>query len=137
MKHNWNNLDNYLSVHANIMHKYFQIYPQFERISHNRIMLRYNALNLTTIKNTNIEIYVLKTAAINQVNNMEIARTIEYRYHAKFQNGGNILRYCSPHDHRPYHHKHIYSQNVKTTVTIPDDTWPHFSEFLDEIINTY
>jgi hypothetical protein len=35
-------------------------------------------------------------------------QTRSFCYHAGLRGGEGILRYDSPHGHRPYHHKHIY-----------------------------
>jgi hypothetical protein len=37
-----------------------------------------------------------------------IVQTKSFRYHAWVRGAHNIFRYCSPHGHRPYAHKHVY-----------------------------
>jgi hypothetical protein len=37
-----------------------------------------------------------------------MVQTTEYHYNAYVQARGNLLRYCSPHPHRPYHHVHHF-----------------------------
>lgn len=57
----------------------------------------------------NIELCVLKEIDILSGTGPEaMVERRKYSYHAQFINGPYILRYDSPVDHRPFHHKHVY-----------------------------
>jgi hypothetical protein len=94
-----------------------------------------------SIKQKSILIDVKKIVEINPTSRRLTAKTYEYHYHARFkENGLGIIRYCSPHsNHNKFHHKHIYDSfgKIKQTIRVAQDSWPHVSEFFDEVINGY
>lgn len=83
---------------------------------------------------------VLKIISGDGANAM--VQTVQYRYHAYAQDRGNILRYDSPHSHRPYHHVHRHDICGTWTETAIDelrteDDIPTLSEVLDELREIY
>lgn len=65
-----------------------------------------------------------------------MVQTIEYRYHARIPSLGNILRYESPHGHRPYHHVHrydVFSGDREGTVEDVAGDWPTLGDELGEL----
>ena len=96
-------------------------------------------LEIQTLKNTHIYINIQKDIEVQPGARRPIARTEGFSYQAWFKgNGGNIIRYCSPHDsHNQFHHKHDYTKIPPEVLKIEAGKWPHVSEFLDEIIMNY
>lgn len=70
-----------------------------------------------------------------------IVQTTDYRYHAWLRGRGNILRYDSPHPHRPHHHVHRYdvlsNDRAGTIYEVPAREWPTLGEVLHEIEGWY
>lgn len=64
-------------------------------------------------------------------------QTIEYKYNARVEGRGNILRYDSPHRHRPYHHKHSYdafdADRSPALNRMGDDDWPTLGKVIGEL----
>lgn len=65
-------------------------------------------------------------------------QTRKFRYHAWVRGIHNILRYDSPHGHRPYPHKHLYdtfgSGRESDIVTLEgEDQVPTLGEVLQEL----
>lgn len=52
-------------------------------------------------------------------------KTVWYRYHAKIQGVGNVLRYDSPHAHRNFDHVHRFDVFGDGSETVEESNWPH------------
>jgi hypothetical protein len=66
-------------------------------------------------------------------------QTQSYSYHAKLSGHGNILRYDSPHPHRPIHHAHrydVFTGKEDIHETSPTD-WPTLGEVIEELGDWY
>ncbi len=71
-----------------------------------------------------------------------IVQTVSYSYNAVLGNVGNIVRYDSPHAHRPFHHVHRFDvlngDQEGTCDDIHDENKiPTISEVLDELTDFY
>jgi hypothetical protein len=74
-----------------------------------------------------------------------MVQTFEYSYNAHLEGvtNGNIFRYCSPHDHRPYHHRHEYDlfgtmeEKKGALRQLGDDDWPTLGKVIDELRSWY
>src|SRR5258708_18807913 len=65
-------------------------------------------------------------------------QTIEYRYNARVQGRANIVRYDSPHVHRPMHHVHRYNTfATDTNEQVSESNWPTLREALMELEDWY
>lgn len=130
-KHGWNLHQNYLEVvlgavsnHAFVVRHTLQIIasPEVGEISGDVFCHEGIALN------------VEKHYEIRRVGNREEARTTEYSYHARYDKGGDILRYDNVPDHKhpTPHHKHDF-RSGSSKVSHIGRNWPHLSEVLDEL----
>lgn len=146
-KHDWNSWNNYLSVHEKTLSKYIRAHyvsgPQeyiVEKITDQNYGLLIHGLVLRANSGAEIQIKIEKTVELDTEYVRPRARTFAYSYHALTPkpNARNLLRYCSPHDHRPHHHKHVYNlDGTYNVVEVVERNWPHVSEFLDEVLTTY
>jgi hypothetical protein len=74
-----------------------------------------------------------------------MVQTFEYSYdaHVEGLTDGNIFRYCSPHDHRPAHHRHQYDlfgtmkEDRAQLKEVADDDWPTLGKVIDELRHWY
>ena len=68
-------------------------------------------------------------------------KTFSYSYLALYPNplSRNLVRYCSPHEHRKIHHKHVYDVDGIgfSVVEVSDRIWPHVDEFIDEMLEKF
>ena len=146
-KHDWNSWENYLAVHEKTLNNYIKKYyvsgPQVyfvNKLTDQNIELTIRNLILRSQNGNEIEFKIEKTVELDIGYKRPRARTFDYSYHALRPRplGLNLIRYCSPHDHRPFHHKHVYDDEGKLeTVEVPDGAWPHVSEFFDEVLGRY
>lgn len=61
-------------------------------------------------------------------------QTIEYGYNGLLPGRGCILRYDSPHDHRPMHHVHRYDVlNGDKEGTVQQSEWPPLGQVVEEL----
>lgn len=144
-KHDWNTLEHYLNIHEKVLRfysKYFHFQKNYriERITNEYLRLECNGIELVTYKASVVRVHIEKDVEIERVGRREMARTFDYRYHAHFPAGRNLIRYCGPHkDHRPYHHKHVYEPNKTEpeVLRIADDEYPHVGEFFNEVLEKF
>ena len=65
-------------------------------------------------------------------------QSIEYNYNAVLVGRGCILRYDSPHLHRPTHHVHRYDVlRGDKTGTVEPCEWPHLGSVVEELRTWY
>ena len=146
-KHDWNSWENYLSVHEKTLNKYIKaryvsgpLQYTVAKLTDQHIELSIKGLILKSDLGSNLQIKIEKTVELNIEYVRPQARTFAYSYHALTPkpNARNLLRYCSPHEHRPHHHKHVYhSDGTYDVLDVPERTWPHVNEFLDEVLSKY
>lgn len=146
-KHDWNSWENYLAVHEKTLRHYVKRYyvsgpieydikkwtPEFYELQLRNLVLR-------TANGNPVEIKIEKSVEVDTDYKRPRARTFSYSYHALTPkpNPRNLLRYCSPHEHRPHHHKHVYRVDGTYDVSeVPETDWPHVSDFLDEVLATF
>lgn len=89
-----------------------------------------------------LKLKVVKALEILDSRANPLVQTASYSYHVSICSGGNVFRYCSPHDnenaaHHRYHHRHAYDpfgpEPEKDSVSCdghPD--WPTLSEVIEE-----
>lgn len=102
--------------------------------------LSVQGLVLQTNNGTNVEIKIEKSIEIDTDFARPRARTFGYSYHALLAKpiSRNLIRYCSPHEHRPIHHKHIYHiDGTYDVIEVPERAWPYVSEFFDEVLSIF
>jgi hypothetical protein len=148
IKHGWNNWDNYLSVHEKVLKNYSSnflntpIYYKIEKITENYFELKLDKLEVRTKQGNIILVKIEKDVVVQPGAKKKIAKTYTYSYHCWVNGPGgvinNLIRYCSPHDeHNKFHHKHDFTVKPPLLLKIAADSWPHVSEFFDEIISTF
>ncbi|MGK5086617.1 hypothetical protein WDW86_03595 [Bdellovibrionota bacterium FG-2] len=154
MKHDWNTLDDYLSVHHRILHFYgkymetpkaayqvTQLTPRFYTLECAGIIFR-------TYLSNRVRVDIYKEILVDDSNpRRRRARTIGYSYNANTPQGANLIRYDSPDPlstlgtnsphHHSYHHKHDESVSPSRIIRIEDDEYPHVGEFFDEILSRF
>ena len=155
LKHDWNTLEDYLSVHQQVWKKYdlWQATgkPFYSTIYYTDqyLELKTERFFLTTHKGTVVRIDIRKEVEIDDTRGKKkVARTFGYSYscnlpsQSRSERGKVLLRYCSPHPpkedepvHHPYHHRHDGMGNVK--IISDENDIPHVSEFLDEVLNSF
>ena len=144
-KHGFNTWENYLAVHEKVLNSYKHYFKnqnvryQVQKFTENYYSLKIPKLELITLKSSRVIVKIIKDVEVKEGVRKKIAKTFFYSYHVRYaQSDENILRYCGPDEHRPYHHKHVYKNDVEFKVEkVRDNEWPHVNEFLDEIINHY
>ncbi|MBL7666056.1 MAG: hypothetical protein JNM93_13050 [Bacteriovoracaceae bacterium] len=146
-KHGANHLSNYLDIHRKVLAVYQegQETPRFYEekfITQEYLQLTVDNVKIQTKRGNWIKIKIHKDIEVERIGKKPVAKVHGYTYHARYADekmGGNILRYCSEHQHRPYHHKHIYKKDGKDfeTIEIANDEFPHVNEFFDELIENY
>jgi hypothetical protein len=144
-KHDWNSWEKYLAIHDRVLTQYIRSYSGTgpERYSVRKITDQHYELSLKNLilqnsENKSIEFKIEKTVEIDITFARPRARIFAYSYHALTPkpNARNLIRYCSPHDHRPTHHKHIYQLDGSYNVIEVSRTgFPHVSEFFDEVLS--
>jgi len=88
---------------------------------------------------------VLNVAKVLEIvrndSNNPIVQTVAYSYNASLEGVGNIVRYDSPHDHRPHHHVHRFDvlngDSDGTVDDVKDDGWPTIGDLLSELRDFY
>ncbi len=152
-KHDWNSLQNYLSVHEKTLRRYENAMEtvrtyMLDKLTDQYWTLTCKPLFLLTYKGNRIRVDIEKDIEIDPtVPNRPRARTFSYSYSAIRPGSANLIRYCSPHDdghlkgsapHHEFHHRHDFTKDPKGQITIlGSDDWPHVSEFLDEVLRTF
>lgn len=146
-KHDWNSKENYYTVHYRTLKKYEWRFMSPITYRHTVYIDQYEKLEINsalfkTDSGRYVEIKIEKDIEIDIEWARRRARTFSYSYQAKMPSpdGRVLVRYDSPHEsHRPFHHKHIFDElgNAIKVVTIDSDSWPHVSEFLDEVAEKY
>lgn len=146
MKHDWNSLENYLSIHDKILRIYakFMLQPKhYALITRTDFfyILECKDIRLRTYKGNTVRVDIYKEIEVDPSNkSKQRARTSGYSYGANrpHPNGAPLIRYCSPHfDHNKYHHKHDYTKTPPTIVEVSQDEWPHVGEFFNEVLQNY
>lgn len=64
-------------------------------------------------------------------------KTVWYRYHAKIQGVGNVLRYDSPHAHRNFDHVHRFDVFGDGSETVEESNWPHLGDVVQQMEDFY
>jgi hypothetical protein len=132
-KHDWNSWTDYLSVHERVLNRYvdsdrYVSGPKFyavEKSTDQAYSLSLSQLILRADSGLNVEFKIEKDVEIDIEYARPRARTFAYSYHALIPkpNARNLIRYCSPHDHRPFHHKHVYDTGGDfSAIEILEDT---------------
>ncbi len=158
VKHDWNTLENYLSVHQKVWKKYNLAlatglpFYKVQIITDQYWELKAEGFSLTTNSGTLLKVDIRKEIEVDDSQGRKkVARTYGYTYSCNLPSRGplnrgrNLIRYCSPHDprpdepgHHPYHHRHDFTGIYPTIKLIKNmDEVPHVSEFLDEIIGSF
>ena len=134
-KHGWKELQNYLVVVLRVLHDHpFVIDHDLE------IPLpspEAGEISGDVFCHDGVILDVTKHFEIRTVGTRKEARTDRYAYHARYEKGGDILRYDNADHyqdgHPTRHHKHDY-QSGRDEVTHVGKNWPHLSEVLDEVM---
>ncbi len=84
-----------------------------------------------------IYINVRKLLAARPRRDVTYVETVDYRYHVGVRNIGNVLRYDSPHEHRPYHHCHRFDWTADPPresgiEEVSAEEWPTLGEVIVE-----
>lgn len=143
-KHGWNTWENYFRIHEKVLKTYQAHFPNHipkyavQIITEHYYVMRIEKLELITTKGTSIQINIEKEVEVQPGGRKPVARTEGYSYQAWIKGGNNLVRYCSPHkNHNQFHHKHDFTKNPAAIIQMEIDTWPHVSEFFDELINNF
>lgn len=146
-KHDWNTLENYLAVHDKFLRKviaesYVRGPTQYSirKLTDQNIEISLKGLVLRSSVGTEVEFKIEKTALIDISYARPRARTYDYSYHALLPKplGLNLMRYCSPHEHRPFHHKHVYDRDgLHQVIQVAEGAWPHISDFIAEVLANF
>jgi hypothetical protein len=138
-KHDWNNLRNYLHVHDSVLKKYDSYFANHPKYKIDRPTNRYLDMSITIhFQHKSLKLEIDKTVEIRQLGPQDVARTFSYSYNVS-DSVGSIFRYCSPHHHRKYHHKHVYdlitrNESKKSPLRIGEDEYPHINEVIEELL---
>mgnify|MGYP003673959771 CR=1 FL=1 len=144
-KHDWNTWENYLRVHERVLKDFassiLSSNPtyQLRQITENYYTLELNRLELLTIKGNSVFVKIEKDIHVKDGAKKKIAKLFNYSYHAWLKDPPrNLIRYCGPHlDHNKFHHRHDYTKSPMITTQVNKDNFPHVSDFLQEIIDTF
>jgi hypothetical protein len=134
-KHGWNELRNYLTVvlrvlrdHPFVVGDNLEIPPPSPEAGE---------ISGDIFCHDGIILDVTKHYEIRTVGKRKEARTARYAYHARYERGGDILRYDNAEhyqgNHPTPHHKHDYRSGSDEVTHVGKD-WPHLSEVLDELM---
>lgn len=133
-KHDWNSLENYLIVvprvlrdHPFVVDDNLEIPPPSSEAG---------MISGDVFCHNNIILDVLKHYEIRTAGSRRQARTARYSYHARYENGEDILRYDNAdqhHGHPTPHHRHDF-RNGRDEVTHVGADWPHLDEVLNELM---
>jgi hypothetical protein len=96
-------------------------------------------MELLTVKSNKVLVKLEKDIFVKDGARKKIAKLFNYSYHAwEKKPPKNLIRYCGPHqNHNTFHHCHDYTVKPMRTIKIPDDKYPHVSEFLKEVIESF
>jgi hypothetical protein len=131
-KHGWNDLENYLHVALGVAEQHpfvvdhtlgIEISPEAGEISGDVFCHEHMILDVS------------KHFEVRTRRGRKEARTVRYSYHARYEDGRDILRYDNAHRHprhRTRHHKHDWLSGHEEISHTGND-WPHLSEVLDEL----
>ncbi len=152
-KHDWNSLQNYIVVHEKTLRFYERHMETRRSYVYDKWTDRYATLEckgmiLLTSHGSRIRIDIEKEILIDSTNSVRPrARTYSYSYSAISPGRHTLIRYCSPHDdahvegsasHHRFHHKHDFARSSQGVITLlGSDEWPHVSEFLDEVLQSF
>jgi hypothetical protein len=155
MKHDWNSLENYLTIHEKILRFYnkWMDPPRTYRVEKltqegSDLILSCHSAFLTTEKGTRIRVDIEKIVEVDDtLPNRKKARTYSYSYSANIPGGDKLIRYCSPHEdgeeegsapHHKHHHKHDFTKKPEIKIIVLEaDSWPHVGDFLKEVRETF
>ena len=151
MKHDWNSLEDYLSVHDRILRFYVK-HMETPRVAYKVVQVtpRFYTLECAgiifhTYQSNRIRVDIYKEVLVDDTQpRRKRARTIGYNYNANTPQGANLIRYESPDPpaeigpkspyHHRFHHKHDDTVNPPLITRIGDDEYPHIGEFFDEVL---
>ena len=131
-RHGWNDLENYLHIALRVVKDHpfvvdhtltIQTSPEAGEISGEVFCCE------------GIIVDVHKHFDIRIIGRRKEAKTVRYGYHARYEDGKDILRYDNSHRrprHRSRHHKHDWRSGPEEISHVGND-WPHLSEVLDEL----
>lgn len=133
-KHGWNDLEDYLHVALRVAEHHPFV------VDHTLSVQRSpeaGEISGDVFCHEHIILDVSKHFEIRTRRNRKEARTVRYAYHARYENGENILRYDNAHPpqhlgHPTRHHKHDWRSGREEISHVGND-WPHLSEVLDEL----
>lgn len=138
-KHGPNRLGNYLTVHESCMTDLLTEGFVVQDDSRFTILPSHVLLEGFVVCLGGITLEVRKKIAVLDGRGMTATvQTQSYRYHAWIRGAHNIVRYDSPHAHRPYPHKHIYetSGTGREVTIVPleaEDEVPTMLEVIREL----
>lgn len=140
-KHGWNTQQNYFELHERYLknYSYYMVEPvhtyEYDRTT-KTIMSLEASFVFKTNKDNLVKIVIRKRALFDLKRpNWPMVRTKSYTYTAICTKTNKyLLRYCSPHEHRKYHHVHKTIGKKKHIITLNIEDVPHVSEFFDEVL---
>ena len=142
-KHGPNRLEKYLRVHDAHMQRHKDSgFVLDDGLSFNPLGRGYILLSGSVRCAGNIELEVRKVLAVRNGSGFAATvESVEYSYNAKVVGVGNIVRYDSPHKHRPEHHVHRFDvlgkRKEERIETIPGRDWPTLGEVIQELDDWY
>ncbi|MBI3294136.1 MAG: hypothetical protein HYZ71_05335 [Deltaproteobacteria bacterium] len=153
LKHDWNWLEDYLSVHEAVIGRFQQYMITSNSYSHKWFNSEYLELSISFTLRTHqgalVNVSIMKDVEVKSLvpskgkkTGRRRARTEAYTYVAYRSGQGCLLRYCSPHDrlfdkssdHHEFHHKHDFTSGQEI-ITRTGDNWPHVDDFLSEVMS--
>lgn len=147
-KHDWNSRENYLAIHEQILNKFVRqcylsgpaVYSVWNSTPQ-ALELEIKGLVLRRHNGNSVEFKIEKTAEVDISWARPRVKTFSYSYHAFYPKplSRNLIRYCSPHEHRKVHHKHVYGVDGinSAVVEVSDRIWPHVDEFINEVLESF
>ncbi len=152
MKHGWNSLTHYLSIHEKVLRTFWIYmitpctYGPPTQVTSEWLRLACRNIQLRTLSGAIAHVKIEKDIEIDSSHpRRPQARTWGYSYQAYRPDGSQLIRYCSPDvdasmigayrgtAHHGYHHIHDFTSGSEVVQQVQNDEWPHVGEFLTEI----
>ena len=136
-RHGWNTLEDYLHVLRRVVDDSPFVISDTLSID---ISPDAGDISGDILCHEDIILDVTKHFEIVEYEGQQYARTVRYSYHARYDNGADILRYDNAHaeeqtGHSTTHHKHEFHNGAESVSEVGESDWPHLSEVLDEVSN--
>ncbi len=150
-KHDWASYQTYMDAHERVLKTYekFMEFPKTytkEVANESWVIFRCQELIFTTYNGSKVQVDLHKDVEIDaSVPTRKKARIFAYSYHCGRLGGPNLIRYDSPDiqigpktpKHHYYHHKHDFTSGKEVITRVPNDSWPHVSDFFHEVLMTF